>query len=322
MRSIDLLGEVAVDLTRVEECLRETVASHDPLLHRASLHPLEAGGKRLRPAMVLLSGRLFDGAADRLIPIAAGMELMHMATLVHDDVIDNSTLRRGRPTVNSVWSSKVAVLVGDYLFANAVALIADRSPAEIVKVVADLVVEICHGEIHQNRLSFDLGLSEEDYLRRIRQKTAGFFRVCTQLGAMFSGANADEVATVGEYGELVGTAFQMADDLLDLNGSAEELGKPVGGDMCAGVYTLPVIYALERSPQADRLRWLLSLEYMTPEMVAEAIAIVAGSGGIEHTRDHAARCVARAKAALGGLPPSRARMTLEDLGDFVLARTW
>lgn len=322
MKNLDFLGDIAGDLAKVEEHLKETVSSHDPLLNQASLHPLEAGGKRLRPAMLLLAGRLFNYDLETLKPLAAGAELMHMATLVHDDVIDSSSLRRGRPTVNAAWSSKVAVLVGDYLFASAVASIASRYSAEVVRTLADLVVEICHGEMHQTRHGYDLDLTEEDYLQRIHEKTASFFGVCTRLGAFLCGANPEQVEALRRYGDAVGMAFQMADDLLDILGSTAETGKPVaGGDMRSGVYTLPLLYALKHSPKAGRLREILSAEF-TDEDLTEALDITKASGGVDYTRRQAIRYVDEAKAALAGIPVSRERAALEGLADFVVSRTW
>ncbi len=322
MKSLDFLGDIAGDLAKVEEHLKETVSSRDPLLNQASLHPLEAGGKRLRPAMLLMAGRLFDYDLETLKPLAAGAELMHMATLVHDDVIDNSSLRRGRPTVNAAWSSKVAVLVGDYLFASAVASIASRYSSEVVRILADLVVEICHGEMLQTRHGYDLDLTEDGYLQRIQEKTASFFGVCTRLGALLCGASPEQVDALRRYGDSVGIAFQMADDLLDILGSAAETGKPVaGGDMRSGVYTLPLLYALKHSPRADRLREILSGD-ADDSAIGEALEIIKASGGVDYTRRQAIRYVDEAKAALTVVPESRGRKALEGLADFVVSRTW
>lgn len=322
MKSLDFLGDIAGDLAKVEEHLKETVSSRDPLLNQASLHPLEAGGKRLRPAMLLMAGRLFNYDLETLKPLAAGAELMHMATLVHDDVIDHSSLRRGRPTVNAAWSSKIAVLVGDYLFASAVASIASRYSSEVVRVLADLVVEICHGEMLQTRHGYDLDLTEDGYLQRIREKTASFFGVCTRLGALLCGASQEQIDAVRRYGDSVGIAFQMADDLLDILGSSAETGKPVaGGDMRSGVYTLPLLYALKHSPRAGRLREILSGD-ADDGAIGEALEIIKASGGIDYTRRRAIQYVDEAKAALAVVPDSRERQALEGLADFVVSRTW
>ncbi|HEY3316122.1 MAG TPA: polyprenyl synthetase family protein [Bacillota bacterium] len=320
MKTTELLGEIQPDLERLEQFMAQCLSDPEPTVKDASLHPLRAGGKRLRPALVLLAAKFHDYAPERLIPVAAGVELMHMATLVHDDVIDDSPTRRGLSTVNSRWSNKVSVLVGDHLFAAAVALIAQNSDNETIKLLAHTISEVVRGEIKQTNAGWRLGLTEAEYVERIGLKTASFFGACCHVGARLSGAPEGITLELRQYGLEIGVAFQMMDDVLDVNGDARDTGKPVGGDLKSGVLTLPVIYALAHSPDRARLEALIKSRSFNNGQLEEALEVVRKSGGVEYTLKTAAGYVDRAKVRLEGLPDRPTKGTLLSLADFMANR--
>jgi len=320
MKTTELLGEVAPDLARLEEYMAEHLDSPEPLLKDASLHPLRAGGKRLRPALVFLAAKFHRYELDKLMPVAAGVEFMHMATLVHDDVIDRSSTRRGWPTVNSRWGNKVSVLVGDHLFATAVDLIAKNSSNDTIRRLARTINEVVRGEIQQTNAAWRLDLTEGEYIERIGLKTASFFGACCHVGARISGAPDEMGRQLERFGFEVGVAFQMMDDVLDINGDVRDTGKPVGSDLSSGVLTLPVIYALHHSAERERLRAMISARSFRDGQLEEALEVVRKSGGLEYTLDLAARYVDGAKARLRDLPDHPAKETLLNLADFMANR--
>ena len=322
MNVLTLLKGVAGDLKRVESRIADEVASNIGMLDEMAKHPLHAGGKRLRPAMVLLSAKPYDYNVDRLLAVAAAIELMHMATLVHDDVIDSACLRRGHPTVNSHWGDKLSVLTGDYLFARAVSMVSADYENRLIKILADGIAEICEGEIQQTADTFRLSVHEDEYINRISKKTACFFRISCEVGGLLSGAPAEAVEALRQYGQKTGIAFQIADDILDIMGTSGVTGKPVGSDLQGGVITLPVIHVLNNGtgPELKQLIRKGPDGSLNNDHVAAALDLVKEGGGVSYALEKARSFADEAIEGLRVLPDGMAKETLVDLANFFVDR--
>ncbi|WP_295713527.1 polyprenyl synthetase family protein [uncultured Mitsuokella sp.] len=307
------------DLEVLEQGLQEAVTSTNELVTEVGLHIVTSGGKRIRPALCLLSahgGRSFDLA--HVLPLAEALELIHTASLVHDDVIDEADTRRGTATANARWNNQVAILSGDYIFARAFTLIAEEGyDAHVSKRLATLVCNLSVGEIIQDNAIYQASRGMDDYYERIQKKTADFLEICCELGAMVGGMDKEEVAKLGEYGHCIGMAFQITDDLLDIEQTTEKIGKPAGNDIRQGIVTLPVIRALEVSPDAKELESIVTDMGMTDEMVERALAIVKATDGVDFAKDKADAYLARAKAALPENLPADIREAYEMVADFI-----
>lgn len=314
-----LYQEIGTEMQRVDEELKNLVKMEDPLLTEASSHLLLAGGKRLRPAFVLLAGKFNHAPGEHLVPLAAAMELIHMASLVHDDVIDCSTTRRGVPTVKARWGNRVSMHTGDYLFAKALTIISRYTNERILRTLADVSVKMVEGEIQQILSAFDTRQTVKDYLNRIRRKTALLISTSFMLGAIASGVSETVTRSLTRYGYFIGMAFQITDDLLDFTSSEEVLGKAVGSDLTQGIITLPVIYALQ-SERGDAVRRLISCLERGEAVISEALLEVAGSGGLLKAEELKERYVIRARRELERLPPVAARQTLSGIADFINIR--
>jgi len=295
------------------------VRTPGPGLGELLAHPGLGGGKRIRPALVILSAQCYSYRRETVIPMAAVVELVHAATLIHDDVIDAATTRRGHPTVARSWGDRRAVLLGDYLFARAFALLAGLGRPGLVRAMAGVVHGMCEGELEQLQSEGCFDLGEERYLERIGKKTALFIAECCRAGAVLGGAPPSGIAALGRYGRLVGMAYQIIDDVLDFV-APETLGKPQGSDLRAGIATLPLILALA-SPESSELRELLE---NTRDQVAVARAgeLVVGCGAVEQSLARATGYTQAAKAALAEVPATAARATLLELADMLCARRW
>lgn len=322
MLDMELLSDIKSDLKIVEKQLAEYVRSSSPMLTTASLHLFKAGGKRLRPAFALLAGKCCGGTLEQLLPLAVALELIHMASLVHDDVIDNSLTRRGIPTVKAQWGDKVSLHTGDYLFAKSLLLIAQYENFRIAKILADVSVEMCLGEIQQIVTSFDLNQSLRDYFYRIKRKTAMLISASCQLGAVASNADPVLERSLAKYGHYLGMAFQITDDILDIIADEGELGKPVGSDLRQGIITLPTIYALKHSREAEELAAIISNRQKKEEDIARAIQIIKESGAIEYSFKVAQAYINKAKNELRHVPSLEHREILTHLADFVQVRKY
>lgn len=320
MSSFRLFNEIKHELVVVETELQKYVQTPNELLTDASGHLLKAGGKRLRPAFVLLGGKFHHFSLERLLPLAVAMELVHMASLVHDDVIDASQTRRGIPTVKARWGNRISLHTGDYLFARALMLIASYEDPAITKILADASIEMCQGEIQQIVTSFDPRQTFRDYFYRIRRKTALLISASCRLGAMVSGAPEEISFRLKRYGHYVGMAFQITDDILDLTADQEVLGKPVGSDLRQGILTLPVIHALTMTEVSRRLSELVPKADKNEDEMAETIKLVRKSGAIDFSFAVANRYVEKAKKELRFLPAVPARKSLQMIADFVRER--
>ena len=317
--SNQMFDVIKSDLEVLEQGLQEAVTSTNELVTEVGLHIVTSGGKRIRPALCLLSahgGRSFDLA--HVLPLAEALELIHTASLVHDDVIDEADTRRGTATANARWNNQVAILSGDYIFARAFTLIAEEGyDAHVSKRLATLVCNLSVGEIIQDNAIYQASRGMDDYYERIQKKTADFLEICCELGAMVGGMDKEEVAKLGEYGHCIGMAFQITDDLLDIEQTTEKIGKPAGNDIRQGIVTLPVIRALEVSPDAKELESIVTDMDMIDEMVERALAIVKATDGVDFAKDKADAYLARAKAALPENLPADIREAYEMVADFI-----
>jgi len=273
---------VKSDLILLEAELLSVIHSPEKLITDMSKHLVEAGGKRLRPALYFMCAQNRVCDTEKFMPLAVAIELIHMATLVHDDVIDNSAIRRGKPTANSCWGNHSSVLIGDYLFAKAFSLVASKVSNKMLKVLTDVICSMCEGEINQNRSTFHADQVENDYLGRITQKTADFIAASCELGALAAELPENEVQAFREYGYSLGMAFQITDDILDITASAEELGKPVGNDLRQGIVTLPVIYALQHSSRSAELREIVQTPDMSEEKIKQGLEIIHATDAVEY----------------------------------------
>ena len=305
------------DLEVLEQGLQEAVTSTNDLVTEVGMHIVTSGGKRIRPALCLLSargGRAFD--LPHVLPLAEALELIHTASLVHDDVIDEADTRRG--TANARWNNQVAILSGDYIFARAFTLIAEEGyDSYVSKRLADLVCNLSVGEIIQDHAVYQASRGMADYYERIQKKTADFLEICCELGAMVGGMDREEMKKLAEYGHCIGMAFQITDDLLDIEQTAETIGKPAGNDIRQGIVTLPVIRALETSPDAEELERIVTDMEMTDEMVERALEIVKATDGVDFAKAKADEYLARAKAALPEGLPDAIREAYEMVADFI-----
>lgn len=320
--SAEASGLVQAELRAVEEAIAAELTSDRPYLTEMALHLASGGGKRLRPTLVLLTGRLLGAEPEQLVPAAAAVEILHMATLVHDDTIDRAELRRGVATVNARWGDAVAILVGDFLFARSFVLFARTGRNEVVRRMADVVHVMSVGELDQQRHAFDTSSGEEAYADRIARKTAEFIAACCGLGARLAGAAEAEVAAAERYGHEIGLGYQMVDDLLDLSGSARRIGKPVGSDLREGLLTLPVLWALRHSPHADELRAMIEERRLGDEELGAIRQWVEECGGLEETRRRAEAHTAQAREALRQLPAGSYRDALDRLALELVHRTY
>ncbi|MGA0826312.1 MAG: polyprenyl synthetase family protein [Gemmobacter sp.] len=318
-----LAEALASDMDAVNVLIRERMASeHAPRIPEVTAHLVEAGGKRLRPMLTLASATLCGYPGPFHIHLAATVEFIHTATLLHDDVVDESRQRRGRPTANLLWDNKSSVLVGDYLFARSFQLMTETGSLRVLSILSDASATIAEGEVLQLTAAQNLATTEEIYLRVVRGKTAALFAAAAEVGGVIAGAPEAAVAALRTYGDALGIAFQMADDVLDYAGEASATGKNVGDDFRERKLTLPVIRAIAAADAAERAFWRRTIEAgdQQPDDLAQAQAILARHGAIEATRAAALGWAARAQEALSVLPDHPLREMLGDLADFVVAR--
>ncbi|MGI6286219.1 polyprenyl synthetase family protein [Neomoorella humiferrea] len=320
MKEFPLWQEVQADLEAVEAELLRQVEAPDPILTQAARHLVQAGGKRLRPAFAILAAKCCGAPREQILPLAVALEMIHMATLVHDDVIDASPVRRGRPTVWARWGKELSLHTGDYLFARALLLVAAYDDSRIPSILASTSVKMVQGELYQLAGAFDIGVTLRDYLKRIYRKTALLIAASCQLGAIAAGASENLIGSLYRYGRNLGMAFQITDDVLDMAAEPEKLGKPIGSDLRQGVITLPAIYALRFSPKKQKLACLLAKRDKTSMEIQEVIDLIKNCGGIDYSLGLAERYLAKARQHVLALPPGRARDILVGLTYFVRTR--
>jgi heptaprenyl diphosphate synthase len=322
MQSQEFFRPIKSELQRTEEELIKAIDTQQPLLKEASGHLIHAGGKRLRPAFVLLAGRCFTNEIDHLIPMAVAMELVHMATLVHDDVIDNSLSRRGRETVKARFGNRISIYSGDYMLAKALHIIGMYNRADLVTIVSGASVKVCEGEIVQLQTCYDVEQGVIDYLRRIERKTALLMSLACQVGELLTDAPAPMENALRRFGYNLGMSFQITDDILDFTAEESILGKPTGSDIRQGIITLPALYALRHSQEASELRSILGSPVSVSRNAEKALEIVVKSGGIEYSQHIAARYINKAHRMLGLIPESQSRTALGLIADFICEREY
>lgn len=302
------------DLIRVEELLMTTAsASIYPLVQEASTHLIKAGGKRLRPALVLVASRSGEAGRNETDLAAAAVELLHIASLYHDDVIDETEVRRGAPSVHSKWGNEVAILSGDFLFASG-SLLGAEAGGEVPRILARALADVCEGQIAENERVGDTGRTAAQYVETIKRKTAALFRASCELGAATSGADQILHERLADYGENLGLAFQMVDDLLDFVGDPRVTGKTPGTDLKEGVFTLPVLIASQRDPAV-----VAELEPGRREL-GVVLPMLESTGALEATYDQAQHYVDLAVDALSQLPDSEWKSVLTTISEGVLAQ--
>lgn len=321
--AVDPANLVQAELASVEHCLLEASASEIEVIQEAARHILGAGGKRLRPLLVLLSALASNGSVERAVPLAAACELVHTATLVHDDIVDDSDSRRGRTAVQFHFGNSASVLMGDYLVIRSFRAIAEEPDRRFWQILVDTIGRMCEGEVLQICVKSDTEVSVEVYETVIECKTALLISTCTRFGGMLGTLPEEQVEALADFGYQLGMAFQIQDDILDFIGTEDELGKPVGGDLREGKVTLPVILALQRAGQELREELLGIYEKAGPLTAAEvhrATEVIELAGGFDGAREHALDFVHRARRSLDQIPPSEARDALHALSDRLLNR--
>lgn len=318
-----LTSLVATDLDAVSALIRERMNSeHAPRIPEISAHLIEAGGKRLRPILTLAAAGLCGYEGRDHVKLAATVEFIHTATLLHDDVVDESKRRRGRETANILWDNKSSVLVGDYLFARAFRLMVETGSLRVLDILSNASAVIAEGEVLQLSTAHDLGTDRARYFQVIRGKTAALFAAAAEAGGVIAGAEERQVEALATYGDALGIAFQLADDWLDYAGSAKALGKNTGDDFREGKVTMPVIEAMAAGGAEDRAFWQRTIGdgKQSPEDLDRAMHLVAETGALEATRTAAQAEVARAISALGVFSHSPMRQALADVAEFVVSR--
>jgi len=313
-----LESEVRSGLLSVEGLLRDTVKSDYPFVTETSLHLVDAGGKRFRPLLVLLAAHFGDAGAPGVLPAAVVVELTHLATLYHDDVMDDAPMRRGAVSANNKWGNSIAILTGDFLFAKASQLLADLGP-ECVRIQARTFERLVHGQIRETAGPEPSVDPVEDHLRVLADKTGSLIGTCGRFGAMLSGADEGVTETLCRFGEKIGVAFQLSDDLLDVASDAGQSGKAPGTDLRAGVRTLPVLYALASGDEF--VVTALSRDLGSDDALAAALDALRAHPAMAQARTVLHGWADSARAELAGLPENAARRALEALCDAVVART-
>jgi octaprenyl-diphosphate synthase len=310
----------AGDMQRVDALIRSRLASDVVLINQIAEHIIAGGGKRLRPMLHVLAAGAAGYAGDKHVKLAAIVEFIHTSTLLHDDVVDDSDLRRGRKTANALWGNAASVLVGDFLYSRSFQLMVELDDMRIMRILADTTNTIAEGEVLQLLNIGNADVDEAAYLAVIERKTAVLFAAATELGGLLGGLPDDQVAALRTYGMELGYAFQIADDLLDYVSDADTLGKNIGDDLAEGKPTLPLIYALQRADEEQRRSLRHAIEHGGLDSLDRIIASIRDSGALERTRERAEQHARAARAALDSLPASAHRDALLALADYSVAR--
>ncbi|MBV9614121.1 MAG: polyprenyl synthetase family protein [Ktedonobacteraceae bacterium] len=318
-----LFADIQDDLEKVDTTFQERATSGLDILNSASMHAIASPGKRLRTAITLLSGKLNTYRFDKLLPLSVAYEMVHLATLIHDDIIDEAKTRRGSPTVNAVWGDKIAILLGDYYLAKTAGLIADVEDFRVDRLFSDTVATVCEGTILEMMTAGRIDLTIETYYEKIKHKTACLIAACSKGGAIVSGASSEEIEYLYDYGMNLGIAFQIIDDILDYTQDQSTIGKPAGNDLRQGMVTLPLIYALQEQPQdglTQQVQPLLNGAEHTEEDIQAVVTRVTQGDSILQAQEDAEAYAQKARKALYHFPESKNRDVLDELIDFVVIR--
>jgi octaprenyl-diphosphate synthase len=313
---------IRADLDKVEFEFARQVDSHIGLIPEIGRYIQDAGGKRVRPAVLLMAARLAGYTGDLAVLYASAVEFIHTASLVHDDIVDDSTLRRGRLSVHSKWGNDVTVLLGDYLYIKSMSLALAQESLEVLHVLCDVTLRMIEGELFQLSKNGDVEVAEADYFEIIRRKTADLFGGCAEIGCILGGTGPDARQALREYGLNLGVSFQLVDDLLDLTGREEVLGKPIASDLREGKLTLPVIHLMQHGDAGDRevVSGVVRDRQLTADRWQAIAAGLARHGSLEYAYGKATEYGARAKASLAALPGGAERDGLAALSDYVHSR--
>ncbi len=317
-----ILSENENDLNQIEAELSENLKPYLDLVSDVARHILFAGGKRLRPLLLVLSAKLCGYHDDYAKTVSTALEYLHAATLLHDDIVDDAVLRRGKTVAHSVYGNAITVLVGDFLLARALAICADSGKIRVIHIISNLTENMSTGEVHQLMRKGDVSLTEDEYLEVIRRKTAVLFQAACTISAVISDAQQEKEDALANFGYNLGLAFQMVDDLFDYIMDTADLGKQVGADLREGKLTLPVIYALKQANPADREQMvkIIQNQDFSVEEFQILTALMEKCGGIAYTEQKAMACIEKAKEALSVFEPSKIKDSLLDIADYVLAR--
>ncbi|MCM3617374.1 heptaprenyl diphosphate synthase component II [Sutcliffiella horikoshii] len=303
------------DLQIIEDELEATIQTERTLLQEASLHLLQAGGKRIRPVFVLLAAKLGTYDIHKVKNVAVALELMHMASLVHDDVIDDAELRRGKATIKAKWDNRIAMYTGDYIFARSLEMMTKVEDIEAHRILSNTLVELCKGEIEQIRDKYNYDQNLRIYLRRIKRKTAILIAVSCQLGAIAAGVPASVHKSLYWFGYYVGMSFQITDDILDFTSTEEQLGKPAGSDLLQGNITLPVLYAMENPGLNKKIREVH--EQSDANEIREIIDLIKDSDSIDRSFELSDRYLEKAFKELENLPNGIAKRTFNNVAKYI-----
>ena len=317
-----ILSENENDLKKIEAELSENLKPYLDLVSDVARHILFAGGKRLRPLLLVLCAKLCGYNDDYAKTVSTALEYLHAATLLHDDIVDDAVLRRGKKVAHSVYGNAITVLVGDFLLARALAICADSGKIRVIHIISNLTENMSTGEVHQLMRKGDVSLTEDEYLEVIRRKTAVLFEAACTISAVISDAPQEKEKALADFGYNLGLAFQMVDDLFDYLMDTADLGKRVGADLREGKLTLPVIYALKQANPADReqIVKIVQNQDFSVEEFQILIALMKKYGGIAYTQKKAMARVDKAKEALSVFEPSHIKDSLFDIADYVVVR--
>lgn len=321
MKLVDIYKELKDDLGLIEDELHRAIQTPHVLMEETSAHLLKAGGKRIRPIFVLLGGKQGTYDIERLKSVAVALELIHMASLVHDDVIDDAQTRRGIHTVKAKWDNKIAMYTGDYIFANALHYISQLQNTTLHQVLSKAIVDMCYGEIEQIRALYVWDQSIKTYFQRIKRKTALLMAVSCQLGGVACQADEKSLRALYRYGYNVGMAFQITDDILDFTATEKQLGKPAGSDLLQGNITLPVLAAFNDPVIRSSIMAEFSDNTSRPN-IPQIIEWVKKSGGIDCSKEVAKKYLQKARDAVLSLPERKSRNTLTHIADFIEQRNF
>lgn len=316
------LASIQAEMAELDALILDNLRSDVLVIAELGRHIVAGGGKRLRPALALLAGNALGAPRDELVRLAAVVEFIHTATLLHDDVVDNSALRRGRITANALWGNAASVLTGDFLYSRAFQLMVELGRLDVLRILADTTNCIAEGEVMQLMLSHQSDIDEATHMEVVRRKTAVLFAAAIECACLLGGASAEDARALAAYGEQLGVAFQLADDCLDYTATATELGKEPGDDLAEGKYTLPLIHALREAPPARRDALVARIERGGREAWPEAQALIAETGGIPYTARRAEEAAARAASIADGFPAGPARSALIDLAAYAAQRKY
>ncbi|OCL26035.1 geranylgeranyl pyrophosphate synthase [Orenia metallireducens] len=307
------------EVVQFEDYLQGTLVSRQPLIQEAISDLAKSGGKRIRPALLMLTAKFGEYKREEVWSLAAALEILHMATLIHDDIIDDANLRRGSETVQSKYGKDVAVFAGDYLFTLTFDILAGEATNEQLKQVSNIIKQICEGEIQQHQDRYNIDVTYKGYFKRVKSKTALLFEGSCALGAGSAGLPKATVRNLGHYGRYIGMAFQLVDDLFDFTKSSSSIGKPKGNDFTQGIYTLPILYTLYESSYGEKLAELLDNPLENNQEIKD---IITNNGSLDYTMKVAKTYINKAKKKIKGLAGNPYHQILIDLADIVVNRDY